>query len=133
MIITQEIFEAFLHCPTKSHLFCRPDISDATPSQERRPEEDSFQQSGSSRLHASVPDHEVYTGTPTAETIKRKIYRMILDYTALGLRPPEKVFLKHCHFKMFWAILSHAGLSSPPCPSAQTDRKSTRLNSSHLG
>ena len=38
----------------------------------------------------------------------------------LGLRPPEKVFLKHCHFKMFWAILSHAGLSSPPCPSAQT-------------
>src|ERR1017187_1634754 len=39
---------------------------------------------------------------------------------ALGLRPPEKVFLKHCHFKMFWAILSHAGLSSPPCPSAQT-------------
>jgi hypothetical protein len=38
----------------------------------------------------------------------------------LGLRPPEKVFLKHFHFKMFWAILSHAGLSSPPCPSAQT-------------
>jgi hypothetical protein len=38
----------------------------------------------------------------------------------LGLRPPENVFLKHCHFKMFWAILSHAGLSSPPCPSAQT-------------
>src|ERR1022692_1477877 len=84
MIITQEIFEAFLHCPTKSHLFCRPDVPDATPSQERRPEEESFQQSGSSRLHASVPDHEVYTGTPTAETIKRKIYRMILDYTALA-------------------------------------------------
>src|ERR1017187_6038109 len=40
--------------------------------------------------------------------------------TSLGLRPPEKVFLKHFHFKMFWAILSHAGLSSPPCPSAQT-------------
>src|ERR1022692_5246934 len=29
---------------------------------------------------------------------------------SLGLRPPEKVFLKHFHFKMFWAILSHAGL-----------------------
>src|ERR1039457_1400978 len=38
----------------------------------------------------------------------------------LGLRPPENVFLNHCHFKMCWAILSHACLSSPPCPSAQT-------------
>src|ERR1039457_3799912 len=27
---------------------------------------------------------------------------------SLRLRPPEKVFLKHFHFKMFWAILSHA-------------------------
>ena len=59
-------------------------MPDTTTSQVRRPEEESFQQSGSSRLHASVPDHEVYTGTPTAETIKRKIYRMILDYTALA-------------------------------------------------
>ena len=84
MVITQEIFEAFLHCPTKSHLFCRPDVPDATPSQERRSEEESFLQSGSARLRASVPDHEVYTGTPTAETIKRKIYRMILGYTALA-------------------------------------------------
>ena len=41
-------------------------------------------------------------------------------FERLGLRPPEKVFLKHFHFKMFWAILNHAGLSSPPCPSAQT-------------
>ena len=84
MIITQEIFEAFLHCPTKSHLFFRPEVPDATPSQERWPGEESFQQSGSSRLRASVPDHEVYTGTPTAETIKRKIYQMILGYTALA-------------------------------------------------
>ena len=38
----------------------------------------------SSQLRASVPDHEVYTGTPTAETIKRKIYRLILGYTALA-------------------------------------------------
>jgi predicted RecB family nuclease len=87
-MITREIFEAFLHCPTKSHLFCRPDVPDATPSREWRPGEEYFQQKGSSRLRASVPDHEVYTGTPTAETIKRKIYRMILGYTALasGLR-----------------------------------------------
>src|ERR1039457_4888108 len=84
MIITQEIFEAFLHCPTKSHLLCRPDVPVATPSQERRLGEESFQQSGSSRLRASIPDHEVYTGTPTAETIKRKVYQMILGYTALA-------------------------------------------------
>ena len=90
MAITQEIFEAFLHCPTKSHLFCRPDVPDATPSQERRPGEESFQQSGSSRLRASVADHEVYTGTPTAETIKRKIYRMILGYTTDPLRVDGK-------------------------------------------
>src|ERR1022692_2093412 len=43
----------------------------------------------------------------------------------LGLRPPEKVFLKHFHFKMFWAILNHAGLSSPPCPSAQTETEAS--------
>ena len=84
MIITQEIFKAYLRCPTKSHLFCRPDLPAATTGQKRRPEEDPFQQGGSSRLRASVPDHEVYTGTPTAETIKRKMYRMILDYTALA-------------------------------------------------
>src|ERR1039458_7139658 len=52
--------------------------------------------------------------THTAETIKRKIYRMILDYTALGLRPPEKVFLKHCHFNFFWSVLSRELLSFPP-------------------
>src|ERR1017187_4028614 len=39
---------------------------------------------------------------------------------SLGLRPPEKVFLNHFHLERFWGILSHAGLSSPPCPSAQT-------------
>jgi predicted RecB family nuclease len=84
MIITQEVFEAFLHCPTKSRLVSRPEVPDARHSQERPPGEESYQQSGSSRLRASAPDHEVYTGTPTAETIKRKIYQMILGYTALA-------------------------------------------------
>jgi predicted RecB family nuclease len=84
MIITQEVFEAFLHCPTKSHLVSQPEVPDARHIQERPPGEESYQQSGSSRLRASVPDHEVYTGTPTAETIKRKTYQIILGYTALA-------------------------------------------------
>ena len=31
-----------------------------------------------------MPDHEVCTGTPAPETIKRQKYRLILDYTALA-------------------------------------------------
>src|ERR1022692_3152021 len=68
-----------------------------------------------------VPLGKLYTErlVPADENI-RMIVARLLRLRALGLRPPEKVFLKHFHFKMFWAILSHAGLSSPPCPSAQT-------------
>jgi site-specific recombinase XerC len=38
---------------------------------------------------------------------------------ALGLRPLEKVFLKHVQSRMFWSILGHAGLSSTPHPLAE--------------
>jgi predicted RecB family nuclease len=83
MLITQEIFEAFLHCPTKSYLSCRPDVLDAAPNQSWQPWEESFMQNGSSRLRAAVFDCEEYTGTPAADAIKRQQYRMIFDYTAL--------------------------------------------------
>jgi len=38
---------------------------------------------------------------------------------ALVLTPLENVFLKQLLVRMFWPILSHAGLSSPPCSFAQ--------------
>jgi predicted RecB family nuclease len=88
MIITQEIFEAFLHCCTKAHLISRPDVVDATSGQVRRPGQEFFQQSASSWLRASFSDGDVCTGTPAAEAIKRQRYRLILDCTVLttGLR-----------------------------------------------
>src|SRR5450631_3615375 len=88
MIITQEIFEAFLRCRTKAYLISQRDVADATSGQVRRPWEECFRQSGSSPLRASFSDGEVCTGTPAAEAINRQQYRLILDYTVLtrGLR-----------------------------------------------
>src|ERR1039457_3062180 len=72
-------------------------------------------------VRASMPGKNRPYSRPTSprETDTRASQERLAS-PRLGLRPPEKVFLKYFHFKMFWAILSHAGLSSPPCPSAQT-------------
>jgi hypothetical protein len=84
MVVTQEIFEAFLQCPTKSYLSSHPDDGpEPAPGQARQRWEEFFRQSGLFRLRAAVSDHEVYTGTPTTEAIKQQQYRMILGYTVL--------------------------------------------------
>ncbi|MGA9243525.1 MAG: IS66 family transposase [Silvibacterium sp.] len=78
-MITQDVFEAFLHCPTKSYLSSRPETPDATADQAQRQWEKSFQQIGSSRLRASQPAHEV--GTLDAAAIERKQYLVLLECT----------------------------------------------------
>jgi len=88
MVITQEIFEAFLRCRTKAYLISQRDVADATSGQVRRPWEEFFRQSGTSWLRASFSDGEICTGTPGVAAIDRQQYRLILDYAALttGLR-----------------------------------------------
>lgn len=84
MVITQEIFEAFLQCPTKSYLPSHVDtVAEDALGQARQRWEELFRHAVSSRLRAAVSENQVYVGTPPAEAIKQRQYRMILDWTLL--------------------------------------------------
>ncbi len=82
MVITQEIFEAFLHCPTKSYLSSHSGAGAATALVRARQQwEELFRHTGSSTVSTRVPDNQVYVGTPIAEAIRQQQYRVILDCT----------------------------------------------------
>lgn len=82
MIITQEIFEAFLHCPTKAHLSCSAAAeAENEVDRARQRWDEVYRRNGSSTFRTRVPDDQAYVGTPSAEAIHRQLYRVILDCT----------------------------------------------------
>jgi predicted RecB family nuclease len=87
MAITQEIFEAYLHCPTKCHLVthgieaeCAPQLPQFTQAN------DTFRSEGVSRMCAHVPADEIRTGFPTLIALKQQRYRLVVD---CGLLTPS--------------------------------------------
>ncbi|MGI0084189.1 MAG: TM0106 family RecB-like putative nuclease, partial [Nitrososphaerales archaeon] len=81
MRITQESFEAFLKCPTKSQLVSeRADgIESEFGEWERRLQED-YKEAASAGLRCSLEANEWYIGTPPAERLNERRYRLIFDY-----------------------------------------------------
>ena len=80
MLITQEIFEAFLKCRTKSHLIGHGvTIEGAAANLPQEPLEEVFRRDASVRLRANVAEGQVYLGTPPVGAIRRQIYSLIAD------------------------------------------------------
>jgi hypothetical protein len=80
MLITQEIFEAFLKCRTKSHLIGHGvAIEGAAANLPQNLLEEVFRRDAWVRLRASVAEGEVHLGTPPVGAIRRQIYSLIAD------------------------------------------------------
>src|ERR1700730_525269 len=80
MLITQEIFEAFLKCRTKSHLIGHGvTIEGSAANLPQEPLEEVFRRDASVRLRANVAEGQVYLGTPPVGAIKRQLYILIAD------------------------------------------------------
>jgi hypothetical protein len=80
MLITQEIFEAFLKCRTKSHLIGHSvAIEGAARNLPQEPLEEVFRHDASVRLRANVAEGQVYLGTPPVGAIRQHIYSLIAD------------------------------------------------------
>jgi len=83
MSITQEIFEAHLKCPTKSHLYSNGAVG-------TRPEfaeweqhiHEEFKERGCQQLRSALRLGGSYRGTPSPEAIKQRRYQFIFDATA---------------------------------------------------
>jgi len=71
MTITQEIFEAFLRCPTKAYLIAHRVETECVPLDPQRLQMDeAFRQEGLSRIRAGVPADEMLIGAPTLNDLK---------------------------------------------------------------
>lgn len=79
MVITQEIFEAFLQCPTKSYLSCDASSSADTSFVRLQELEQTFIGDGWSRLRASIPADEMLIGTAVMKAIKQQLHGVIID------------------------------------------------------
>jgi predicted RecB family nuclease len=80
MLITQEIFEAFLKCHTKSHLISLgAPVEGAAPTLPREQLEEVFRRDAVIRLRSGIAEGELYVGTPPMEAIRRRTYRLITD------------------------------------------------------
>src|SRR5260370_18387807 len=81
MSVTQEIFEAFVKCQTKSHLYS----DGATGTQDefdewRRRVQEEYKGAASARLQSSIRTNEWYIGTPPVQHLEQRRYRLIFDY-----------------------------------------------------
>jgi hypothetical protein len=79
--ITQEIFEAFLKCPRKSHLVSGGTIdaqSEFAEWQARLAE--NYKETASARLRSALRPNEWYVGTHTAERLHERSYCLVFDY-----------------------------------------------------
>jgi hypothetical protein len=101
MSIAQEIFEAFLQCPTKSYLYSvRRAAGIQSESWEwQRHRQEEFKQKGWRKLRSALRTEEWYEGTLPLQALEQRSYRLILDYKvvapklharlhALELNPP---------------------------------------------
>lgn len=82
MSITQEIFEAFLECPTKAYLKSRSAAwSDPGSAQWQQRSRCEFRKTGWARFRSLVPAAELYEGMPSPQILKQRLYRLILNCT----------------------------------------------------
>jgi predicted RecB family nuclease len=80
--ITQEIFEAFLQCPRKSHLVSEGATdaqSDFAQWQGRSAE--NYIKTATARLRLALGPNECYLGTLPGEQLHERCYRLVFDYT----------------------------------------------------
>jgi predicted RecB family nuclease len=84
--ITEEIFEAFLNCPTKAFLYSnhaeKEANTDLTECQRCRREE--FKEKSRERFLSTFQANECYIGTPPLEALRKPCYRAILDFAAVA-------------------------------------------------
>ncbi|MGA2715324.1 MAG: patatin-like phospholipase family protein [Bryobacteraceae bacterium] len=81
MVITQEIFEAFLKCHTKSHLIGRSGATEESAIDlPLKGLEEIYRHNGSVELRAVVADGQLHVGTPPMQAIKRRIHSLIADW-----------------------------------------------------
>lgn len=81
MWITEELFEAFLKCATKSYLYFGRAVgvhSEFGDWQQHRRQE--FKQRGWEQLRSSLRGDEWYAGTPSPQALEDRRYRLIIDY-----------------------------------------------------
>ena len=82
MVITAELFAAFLQCKTKAYLYSKGTIGVRSRLVEwPKYLNDQFQRTGEKRLRSSFQEKECYVGTLSPEILKQRRYRLILDYT----------------------------------------------------
>jgi len=82
MLITQETFEAFLKCETKSHLYFQRAVGVHSEFSEwQRNVRHTFKETGWERLRSTVREDQCYVGTPALQALEDRCYRFIIDYT----------------------------------------------------
>ena len=84
MLISNDIFAAFLKCETKAHLYSSGHIgahSEFTDWREHLQKE--LSKRSRERLSMNVPAEKWLVGTPPLLTLKERRYRVIIDYEAI--------------------------------------------------
>ncbi len=82
MPVTQKIFEAFLKCPTKSHLYSEGAAGLQCEFGERQQHlQEELLQACWRQFASTVPEHEFYVGTPPLRALEDRRYRVIINYT----------------------------------------------------
>lgn len=79
MTITEEQFQAFLHCETKAYLKSIGIVAQHEFTAWRRHTEEEFKQKCLSQLRAEVRDEECFAGTPSPNELKARKYRLVID------------------------------------------------------
>jgi hypothetical protein len=84
MSITQEIFEAFLKCPTMSYLYSEGAVGIQSGFPEwKRHQQEEFKQLGWRRLRSAFRTDEWYEGTLPLKALEQRRYRLILGYEVI--------------------------------------------------
>ncbi|MGA7946379.1 MAG: TM0106 family RecB-like putative nuclease, partial [Candidatus Sulfotelmatobacter sp.] len=82
MLITEETFEAFLKCETKSHLYFQRAVGVQSEFSEwQRNLRQNFKETGWERLRSTVREDQWCVGTPALQSLEDRRYRFIIDYT----------------------------------------------------
>src|SRR5262245_35873946 len=81
MSVTQEIFDAFLKCLTKSYLQFKNAVGTCSEFGEwQQRAQERFKQAGWRQLRSTVPQDELHVGTPPMRALEDRRYRVIIDY-----------------------------------------------------
>jgi predicted RecB family nuclease len=82
MTITQEIFETFLKCRTKSYLYSHGAVGTRSEFSEwGQHVQEEFKEKGWRLLRSALRADEWYHGTPSLEAIEQRLYHFVFDFT----------------------------------------------------